>query len=310
MQLPALNIARIPAIEGNLKGISEVRLELQLDSPRMTLQHWFKPAELRRRLELQLMQATIVVNPFARQALVVGVDVEPRSVKGRRGEGRAVGYHVTASLRELALLSRTALGLPIAQVERIVDSWSHKGIRGLVAPKTPAEKVVEMLCAEAESQVREFIADWRRDAGVAGVLPLTPQPLDPRAGRECVRILLGSVAGPVEEKQEEITADNTLPAPASKITVRMSRTTKTDLFAEICGSASLLETALPQLTLCAEDAALAVTLAAIVQDPVAAAAPFRIEFLRRVTQLTGPLAAPPSISLMTQTTTSPWQLFQ
>ena len=310
MQLPALNIARFPGIEGNLNGVSEVRLELQLDSPRMTLNHWFISAELRRRLELMLMRATIVINPFARQALVVGIDVEPRTVTGRRGSGRAVGYWVTTSLREVAVLSRSAFGMPAVPVEKIVDSWSHKGIRGLAAPKTPAKKVVEMLCAEAEAQVGDFIADWRRDSGLAGVLPLTPQPLDPRAGRECVRILLGSVAGPIEEKQEVIAAENVLPTPASKITVRMSRSMQTDLFAEICGPSSLIESALPELTRCAEEAARLVTLAAIEKDPVAATAPFRVDFLRRMTELAGPLASAPAISLVAVRTTGPWQLFQ
>ena len=75
MRIPAPNLAVFPGIEGNLEGIDEVRLEIQIDSPKVALDAAFNIEELRRRIEATLKRSTLIVNPVAAQALVVGVYV-------------------------------------------------------------------------------------------------------------------------------------------------------------------------------------------------------------------------------------------
>jgi hypothetical protein len=141
MRIPAPNLAVFPGIEGNLEAIDEVRLEIQIDSPKVALDAVFNVEELRRRIEATLKRSTLIVNPVAAQALVVGVYVEPRDFPLSTVQNQVIVFFVSTALREVGTLTRTQLGQSPKATEKIVDSWRHKGLRGFTPLKTPAKKL-------------------------------------------------------------------------------------------------------------------------------------------------------------------------
>jgi hypothetical protein len=310
MRIPAPNVAVFPGIEGNLEGIDEVRLEIQIDSPKVALDAVLNIEELRRRIEATLKRSTLIVNPVAPQALVVGVCVEPRDFPVPTVQNQAIVFFVSTALREVATVSRTQLGQPTKRMEKIVDSWCHKGLRGFAPLKTPAKKLGSILFAEVDLQVDEFIAAWRRDSKVAGFMPPSPAPLDPLAGLRCLRVALGSVELEDGTKTETITIVNPPPAENSTIQVKFKQSVTAELFADICGPSALIDGAQPLLTASAQAAAAQVTLPTMANDPAAATAAFRTEFLTRLKNATGPMAVTPAVSLSAVKSLGRWELDQ
>jgi hypothetical protein len=310
MRIPAPNLAVFPGIEGNLEGIDEVRLEIQIDSPKVALDAVFNIEELRRRIEATLKRSTLIVNPVATQALVVGVYVEPRDFPLSTVQNQVIVFFVSTALREVGTLTRAQLGQPPKATEKIVDSWRHKGLRGFAPLKTPAKKLGSILFAEVDLQIDEFIAAWRRDSKVADFMPPSPAPLDPLAGLRCLRIPLGSVELASEEKTETITIVNPAPGVNSTIDVKFKRSATAELYTEVCGPSALIDGAQPLLTTSAQEAAAEVKLATIAADPVAAAPLFRTEFLSRIKKAAAPLAVTPSVSLGATRVTGEWKWFQ
>ncbi len=310
MRIPAPNLAVFPCIEGNLEGIDEVRLEIQIDSPKVALDAAFNIEELRRRIEATLKRSTLIVNPVAAQALVVGVYVEPRDFPLSAVQNQVIVFFLSTALREVGTLTRTQLGQPSRATEKIVDSWRHKGLRGFTPLKTPAKKLGSILFAEVDLQIDEFIAAWRRDSKVADFMPPSPAPFDPLAGLRCLRIPLGSVELASEEKTETITIVNPAPGVNSTIDVKFKRSATAELYTEVCGPSALIDGAQPLMTTSAHEAAGEVKLATIAADPVAATPLFRAEFLTRIKKGAAPLAVTPSVSLGATRVTGEWKWFQ
>jgi hypothetical protein len=310
MRIPAPNLAVFPGIEGNLEGIDEVRLEIQIDSPKVALDAVFNIEELRRRIEATLKRSTLIVNPVAAQALVVGVYVEPRDFPLSTVQNQVIVFFVSTALREVGTLTRTQLGQPSRVTEKIVDSWRHKGLRGFTQLKTPAKKLGSILFAEVDLQVDEFIAAWRRDSKVADFMPPSPAPLDPLAGLRCLRIPLGSVELASEERTETTTIVNPAPGVNSTIDVKFKRPVTAELYTEVCGPSALIDGAQALMTTSAQEAAGEVKLATIAVDPVAATPLFRAEFLSRIKKAAAPLAVTPSVSLGATRVTGEWKWFQ
>ncbi|BBO31144.1 hypothetical protein [Lacipirellula parvula] len=213
MKLPSPNLAVYPAIEGNLEGFDEVRLEIQVDSPKFALDPLLSIEELRRRIEATLKRAALIVNPVAPQALVVAIYVEPRDFAVATAQSQTVVFFVSTAMREVGGVTRQKLGQPSKSLERIVDSWRHKGLRGFAPLDIALQRLATILVAEVDLQVDEFIAAWRRDSNVAAFMPPSPAPIDPLAGLRSVKVSLGKIDLGDEQKVETITIVNPIPTP-------------------------------------------------------------------------------------------------
>ena len=300
MQLPSPNLAVFPAIEGNLEGFDEVRLEIQVDSPKFALDPLLSIEELRRRIEATLKRAALIVNPVAPQALVVAIYVEPRDFAVATAQNQTVVFFISTAVREVGSVTRQKLGQPSKSFERVVDSWRHKGLRGFAPLDIALQRLSTILAAEVDLQVDEFIAAWRRDSNVAAFMPPSPAPIDPLAGLRSVKVPLGKIDLGNEDKEETITIVNPVPPPApgpvlggpapapvpvnSTIKIKFVRSVTAELHAEILGPSALIDGARPLITQAAEEAAAKVTLKTIADDPAAATPAFRDEFLDRVSK--------------------------
>lgn len=196
MPLLAGNLAIDPAIAGNLRGLTEVDLQIQSDlnrasgylsAPQLT--------DLQRQAEWRLSQASLRINPAAMAALVIGVTVELRSIA--QLSGASILFSVSLTLREPALLPRAG-DLPVpAGSGRYVDVWRHKGGAGIIIPEWPVDPGPTIIVGEALKQVDEFIAAWRRDAGVVSLPWLYNQAAPPMFAVAPVVASPAVVAAPV-----------------------------------------------------------------------------------------------------------------
>lgn len=326
MKLPSPNLAVFPGVEGNLEGIDEVRLEIQVDSPKFALDPVLGIEELRRRVEATLKRASLIVNPVSAQALVVAVYVEPRDFAVATAQNQAVVFFIATALREIGKVTRTQLGQPPTSMDKVVDSWRHKGLRGFAPMDIALQRLSTILSAEVDLQVDEFIAAWRRDSNVAAFMPPSPAPIDPLAGLRSVRVPLGRIDLANEEKEETITIVNPVPLPLpgpvppgpaptpapvnSTIKIKFLRSVTAELYAEILGPSALIDGAKPLIINAAVEAAAKMTLATIAADPTAATPAFRDEFLERVKKTSAPLAVMPALTLSVIKTEGDWKAFQ
>src|SRR5690606_37536050 len=135
-----------------------------------------------------LKRAALIVNPVAPQALVVAIYVEPRDFAVATAQNQTVVFFVSTAVREVGSVTRQKLGQPSKSLDRVVDSWRHKGLRGFAPLDIALQRLSTILAAEVDLQVDEFIAAWRRDSNVAAFMPPSPGLIDPLAGLRSVKV--------------------------------------------------------------------------------------------------------------------------
>jgi hypothetical protein len=135
------NLAVDPVIIGNLRGLTDVDIQIQTDLNRAS-GYLSAPqlSDLQRQLEWRLLQASLRVYPAASAALVVSIAVELRTIAPLGGP--AALFAVSTTLREPGLVPRAG-DLPTAPgTGRYVDVWRHKGSTGIIihGPWTKARR--------------------------------------------------------------------------------------------------------------------------------------------------------------------------
>jgi hypothetical protein len=158
------NIAIDPAILGNLRGLTDVDLQIQTDLARAP--SYLGPmqlAELQRQAEWRLAQASIRVHAGAAATLVISIAVELRMVP--QLGGMSALFAVGTTLREACLLPRVG-----SSDGRYADMWRHKESTGIIAHDGGASQGVAIIMSEALKQIDGFVASWRREAAVAQVV--------------------------------------------------------------------------------------------------------------------------------------------
>lgn len=228
--MPALagNIAIDPAILGNLRGLTDVDLQIQTDLVRAP--NYLSPAQLadlQRQAEWRLSQGLLRVYPAASAALVISIAVELRTVMQLGGS--AVFFAVAATLREPCLLPRTGDSSQHPASGRYVDVWRHKESTGIIVQEWPVDQGPAVIVGEALKQVDNFIAAWRREAAVAAaplVQAVVAQPV--YAGPAPLVAGPPFVAAPLVTAGTIIAPSSLVPAPvtvlASPVTPLTSQT--------------------------------------------------------------------------------------
>jgi hypothetical protein len=158
MSLPPGNIAVNPIIPGNLRGLSEVALEIQTELSQLpSLYGRLNSRSLREETEGRLKQAGLKIRNDAPATFILSVATQLTL------RSSSALYAIDSVLREAVFLPRTGDDPQDSSEFRWVDSWRHKESSGIFLPQTSVRNASDLLRGECYRHTDNFINAWLRD---------------------------------------------------------------------------------------------------------------------------------------------------
>jgi hypothetical protein len=152
------NIAINPSIPGNLRGLSEIGLEIQTELSQLpSLYSRLNSRSLREETESRLTQGGLKIRNDAPAKFILSIATQLTL------RGATALYAIDSSLREAVYLPRTGDDPGNSSDFRWVDTWRHKESSGIFLPQTSVRNASDLLRGECYRHTDNFVNAWLRD---------------------------------------------------------------------------------------------------------------------------------------------------